>query len=220
MLLPILEEIKRYTRAVQKKEIQCDLACCPRCGEPASFKLHDRRSRTYLVVAERVVNTVLSLLGRFKCGRCEETFTLYPPFALPRKRYVRQEVFCRAERYVEDDHESYRKAVKVDAMAVFHESRGGEIDERSLAHTTLYRWLTSLGSLALTSRRALELVRQKAPDSGVFRKILPIAERKYRSEGRRRMLGDSRRVLVVEREFRTLFGLSIFPRLATTCAWQ
>ena len=220
MLLPILEEIKRYTRAVQRKEVQCDLSCCPRCREPASFTLHERRRRTYLVVVERLVKRVLSLLARWKCGRCGETFTLYPSFALPKKRYLRQEVFCRAERYVEGDHESYRKGVKVDDMAVFYESGGDGIDERSLAHTTLYRWLTSLSSLLETSRTALGLVRQKAPGCGIFRNVLPITPRKYRSQERRRLLGDSRRLLLVEEEFRSLFGLSVFPRLATACAWQ
>ena len=220
MLLPILEEIQSYTRAVEKNEVQCDLPCCPRCREPASFKLHERRRRTYLVVVERLVKTVLSLLTRWKCERCGETFTLYPAFALPRKRYVRQEVFCRAGRYVEGDHESYRKAVKVDGMGVFHEGQGEEIDERALAHTTLYRWLGLFSSLESTCREALRLLREKAPACDVFRKILPIAPWKYRSEERRGVLGDCRRLLVAEVEYRRLFGISIFPRLATVSAWR
>jgi len=220
MLLPILEEIQSYTRAVEKKEVQCDLSSCPRCGERASFKLHDRRRRTYLVVLERLVRTVLSLLARWKCERCGETFTLYPSFALPAKRYVREEIFGRAGRYVDGDHESYRKAVKVDGLAVFHEGTGEEIDERSLAHTTLYRWLRLFSSLASTCRKALGLIREKAPTSDVFRKILPIAPWKYRSEERRGVLGECRRLLVAEEEFRSLFGVSIFPRLATVSAWS
>lgn len=220
MLLPILEEIQSYTRAVEKKEVQCDLPSCPCCREPASFKLHDRRRRTYLVVIERLVRTVLSLLSRWKCECCGETFTLYPSFALPRKRYLREEIFRRAGRYVEGDHESYRKAVKVDGLPVFHEGAGSKIDERSLAHTTLYRWLSSLGRLAETCRSALGLIREKAPSSEVFRKILPMAPWKYRSDERRRTLGDSRRLLLAEGEFRRLFGISIFPRLATVSGWR
>lgn len=220
MLLPILEEIQSYTRAVEKKEIQCDLACCARCGEPASFKLHDRRRRTYLVRVERLVHTVLSLLTRWKCERCAKSFTLYPSFALPRKRYVRQEVFRRAGRYLEEDQESYRKAVKVDTMAVFHKGQGKEIDERSLAHTTVHRWIGFLSSLQRTCRQALRLLREKSPSSEVFRKILPIAPWKYRSDERRRVLQDSRRLLVAEGEYRSLFGISIFPRLATLCGWR
>ncbi len=220
MLLPILEEIQSYTGAVEKKEVQCDVSSCPRCGEPASFKLHERRRRTYLVVVERFVKTVLSLLTRWKCERCGETFTLYPSFALPGKRYLRQEVFRRAGRYVDGDHESYRKAVKVDGLPVFHEGRGKEIDERSLAHTTLHRWLALFSTLAGTCREALGLIRQKSPASGVFRKAFPIVPWKYRSDERRRVLQDSRRLLVAEGEYHSLFGISIFPRLATLCGWR
>lgn len=220
MLPPMLEEIQRYTRAVERKEIECDLACCPRCQEPASFTLHDRRRRTYLVVVERLVHTVVSLLTRWKCRRCKASFTLYPDFALPRKRYLKDEILRRAERYGEEDQESYRKAVKVRGLAVFYKGRGKEIDERSFAHTTLHRWLGSFSSLEATCRKALGLIREKAPRSGIFRKILPIAPWKYRSEGRRRVLGKCRRLLLAEGEFRSLFGVSIFPRLATVCSWS
>lgn len=220
MLLPILEEIQSYTRRVERKEIQCDLPACPRCGEPASFKVHDRRHRTYLVVVERLVKKVLSLISRWRCELCGDRFTLYPPFALPRKRYLREEIFRRAGRYLEEDRESYRSAVTVEGLAVFHEGEGEEIDERSLAHTTLWRWLSSLGRLPETCRRAFGIIREEAPSSGIFRKIVPVAPWKYRSDARRRLLAESLRLLLCEAEFRRLFGFSIFPRLATSCAWS
>jgi transposase-like protein len=220
MLLPTLREIQDYTHDVEKKQVRCDLTYCPRCGKPASFKLHDRRKRTYLVLVNRLVKTIRSLLARWKCQRCRQSFTLYPPFALRQKRYLSEEILRRAERYVARDRESYRSAVKIDGMAVFHEGSGEKIDERSLAHSTLYRWLGTLGSMAESCRRALGLIREKAPGSEVFRRILPIAVWKYRSEARRRVLGDCRRFLVAEGEFRQIFGISIFPRLATLCRWH
>lgn len=220
MLLPILEEIQRYTCAVAKKEVHCDLESCPRCGKRSSFKLHDRRERTYLVRLERLVKTVLSLLSRWKCVRCGETFTLYPDFALPGKRYLKDEILERSRRYVEEEGESYRSAVKVSGLGIFHEGQDGEIDERSLAHTTLYHWLALSAALKTTAREALRLLREKSPRSRIFREIRPIAPWKYRSEKRRELLGETRRLLLAEGEYRALFGLSIFPRLATACAWS
>jgi hypothetical protein len=220
MLLPILQEIQDYTHAVEKKQVRCDLPCCPRCRRAASFKLHDRRKRTYLVVVERLVRTVHSLLSRWKCEHCSKRFTLYPPFALRGKRYLREEIFRRAERYLEQDRESYRGAVKDQSMAVFHEGSGEVIEERMLAHSTLYRWLVFLASMTETCRRALRLIREKAPSSEIFRRILPIAPWKYRSDERRQVLGQVRRLLVAEGEYQRLFGISIFPRLATISAWH
>lgn len=215
MLPPILKEIQRYSRAVERNEIHCDLPCCPRCGQQAVFKLHDRRKRTYLVVLERFVKKVLSLLTRWKCEACRETFTFYPPFALARKRYLRQEVLERARRYLAEDQESYRKTAKHGGLPLFYEADEQKIDERSHSHTTAHRWLTFLGSLTETCLQAGRLLREKAPSSEIFRGSLSPPPWKYRSEARRELLGSAWRLLSLEVEYRRHFGRSIFPRFAT-----
>lgn len=196
---------------------------CPHCQEhPDRFRLHDRRGRTFLLVVARVVYRIPSLLSRWKCPLCRGTFTLYPPFALPRKRYVREFLFERGRNYLQRDELSYRRAVEVEGMPVFYDGRreDGGIDERSLSHSTLHRWLSSLGALVETLRAALRLVRSKSATSDLFRRIFALAPSKYRSEDRKQSLQTGLRLLETEEEYRACFARSIFPELATACAWS
>jgi len=217
-----IAEIQRYAEAVDGRQVQPSVNRCPHCrGEPDCFRRHDRRRRVFLVVLERVVHKVLSALTRWKCPLCTYRFTLYPPFALPRKRYVKESIFKLARAHLEVDELSYRTAVAVERMPVFYSQRDdGSIDERSLSHSTLHRWHSLFFSLLETLREAQHLVRQKSAKSGLFRRIFAPAPGKYRSEERRAILARALRALCVEREYRALFGRSIFPELATACAWR
>jgi hypothetical protein len=222
MVAEPLEEIHAHTQAVASGTVPCDVTTCLRCGKrPAAFCLHDRRKRIFLVILDRLVHEILSLLPRWKCPLCERTFTTYPAFAVPRKRYVRKEIIRFSERYVSEDRTSYRKAATEQGLPVFYDGgEEGKIDERQFAHTTLHRWFPFLGSLKRTARDALRLIREKTPCSEIFRKILPVPPWKYRSEERREILIASRRLLQVEAEFRALFENSLFPRFATACRWS
>lgn len=222
MVADPLEEIHAHTQAVANGTILCSVVTCLLCGRrPESFRLHDRRKRTFLVIIDRLVHEILSLLPRWKCPLCERTFTTYPDFALPCKRYVRKEVLRFSAEYIEEDRTSYRRAVTEEGLAVFyHGGENGAFDDRQFAHTTLYRWFPFLGSLKRTARDALRLIREKTPGSDIFRKILPVPPWKYRSEERRRVLFHSRRLLQIEEEFRALFAGSLFPRFATACRWS
>jgi len=221
MIANPLEEINSFTQAVVRGEVPCDVQSCLRCGgHPDFFRIHERRKRTFLVILDRLVHKILSFLLRWKCPLCKKTFTTYPSFALPRKRYVRQEILRFSERYVTEDRTSYRKAATEGGLAVFYHGEEGKIDERQFAHTTLHRWFPFLGSLKRTAREALQLIREKTPGSGIFRKILPVPPWKYRSEERHEILIESRRLLQVESEFRILFENSLFPRFATVCRWS
>lgn len=217
-----IEEIQRYTEAVRRRQVKPTCNLCPLCHqEPEEFRLHDRRERTFLVVVGRLVKSVLSLLSRWKCPLCKGSFTLYPPFALPRKRYVRECVFELAGEYLERDELSYRAAVSVEGMPVFRDRRDdGTIDERSLSHSTLHRWLPLFCSLAATLAEATRLVRATAVPSDLFRKVFAAAPEKYRSEERRTVLATALMALWTEREYRAFFARSIFPELATACAWK
>lgn len=234
----MLDEIQRYTKSVKDGSLFCDLDTCPRCvKQPRGFTRHDTRSRTFLVLAGRLVHKVLSVLTRWKCPLCGRPFTFYPAFALPYKRYVRQTIIEKTAMYIEEDKQpgdetkkepgekgefvTYRKAVKEKGCALGYAStREGIIDERQLAPSTVYRWITSLAGLRATLQKALGLIKQKSATSKIFRQIIPVSPRKYRSDGRRLELQHCRRLLQVDREYRVLFGPSVFPHLATASGWQ
>lgn len=221
MVPPILEAIQNYRQAVESGRICCDLETCPRCGDhPGEFRLHECRKRTFLYVLERMTHATWCWLIRWKCPLCAKTFTLYPPFALPRKRYVAETVLGLSEHYITEDAASYRRSVRVDGMPVFHAAEeAGTAGTRVLEHSTLQRWIPFLAGLAGVRREALKLIRAAAPASGVFRRIAPVAPWKYRSPERGAILQDARQILVAAREYAAIFGASIFPRLATACAW-
>jgi hypothetical protein len=218
----MIEEIQHYTECVRNGTFTCDLEKCPRCGtRPSGFTRHDQRCRTFLVVAAGIVHKLLSALTRWKCPRCGKPFTFYPSFALPHKRYVRDTVLEKGARYVEDDAATYRSAVKERGLPVgYARTQEGAIDERHLVPSTVHRWLSSLAGLTDTIHEALRVIKAKSPGSGIFRSIVPVAPWKYRSERRRLQLLACQRLIQADREYRGLFGTSVFPHLATVCAWK
>jgi transposase-like protein len=225
MVPAILEEVQAYTDALTRGAVRCELAACPRCGlEGASFSLHEVRGRTYLVAVGRLVESVASLVSRWKCRSCRTTFTLYPSFALAHKRYVRQTVFERSQVYLGDERQSYRTAVRIDRMPIFHQSSaaGEALEDRTLAASTLHRWLATLGRLSKTLQQALHLIRARDPTSGLFRTLaaIVIAPWRYRSEERAALLRSGSHLLLAGPAYRALFGVSIFPNLATACRFS
>ncbi len=214
--------IQSYAEAVDGRQVRPNVNRCPHCqGEPDHFRRHDRRKRVFLVVIERVVHKVLSALTRWRCPLCAHRFTLYPPSALPRKRYVKDSIFEFARAHLEEDELSYRRAVEVERMGIFYDLWDDRsVDERSLSHSTLHRWHSFFSSLLMTLQEAQHLVRQKSARSDLFRRVFVPTPAKYRSEERRGVLAAAQRALSIEREYRSLFGRSIFPELATACAWR
>ena len=169
----------------------------------------------------------MSLITRWKCPLCGQTFTVYPEFALPYKRYLRDTILEKSTQYIEDDlpekgkRVSYRRLVKENKMALGYAStETGNIDERQLAPSTAHRWLSTLSCLSNTIRKGQELIKQKSSTSTIFRKILPVTSVKYRSTKRKKALQDCRKLLHVNEEYQKIFGPSIFPHLATVCQWK
>ena len=214
--MSIQEEIKAHTQAVLNGKVSRDQRSCPKCGTfHGSFRPHERKRRSFLIIVDRLVCKMSSFLMRWKCLLCNQTFTEYPPFALPYKRYVKGEVLKFCQRYVEEDQATYRSKVRVNGMPVCYEGQGEEIDDRRLVPSTLWRWVDFLGGMKKTLQEALRLIRQKAPSSGIFREIYPIASQKYRSDARRIVLQRCLRLFRAEAEYRSFFGPSIFLQLAT-----
>jgi transposase-like protein len=111
------EEIKAYQMKLDNDEIRPDdLPACPRCHvESAFFKEYAYRERIFLVIVDSVVKTASSALVRFVCPGCGKTFTYYPDFALPYKRYTRSAVTHFSRCYVQNPEATYQKAAMVNA---------------------------------------------------------------------------------------------------------
>ena len=148
-------EIAAYAMKVRKGSYRCHLSHCPHCKQtptaPPFFRRHALRRRTFLVIEHRSVRCVPCVLVRWRCSLCGRTFTEYPPFAIPHKRYALTQIAPRALRYVEDDGISYRKGVLESCLPIFHWPLAGRSnswtdDTRAMAHSTLYHWVSSLGA--------------------------------------------------------------------------
>jgi hypothetical protein len=94
-------------------------------------------------------------------------------------------------------------------------------DAKSLAPSTVHRWITSLSGLVNATQKALDLILQENPASSVCRDLaqLTIPQSKYRSQTRKKSLLSCFWLLVTEALFKTTFHLSIFTKLATSCAF-
>jgi hypothetical protein len=171
------------------------------------------------VIVEQLVNEVIGLLTCWKCPGCGKCFTGYPPFALPYKRYTLLTICHFSQGYVENDSISYRKLIQQTQIG------SPQIDaaqEWQLYHTTIHRWISTLGRFNTIARKAQDLILQAGPASTVCRDLagVTVAPRKHRSEKRKIVLLACRRLLEIERRFCRLFDVSIFHYLATTCAYS
>ncbi len=216
--MSLVEKIKSHEQEILSGQAPENLKHCPRCeGTPQSFKSHGLRSRIFLVIIGAFVHQIPSFLGRWKCPLCHCSFTYYPDFALPFKRYLKDSILPLARTYLEEDTSTYRKVVQDNDSArgyACSEQKEG-IDERQLQGSTIWRWLSFIGSLKQTLCHGLNIIRQKSPSSFVFREIRPVHRRKYQSEKRKVLLEFCQRFFVAESAFSRLFGSSIFPRFAT-----
>lgn len=208
------KNIKAYLDKIEKDEIKPHgLPPCPAChSESRFFKVHAYRERRFLIIVEMIVESVYGALVRFKCPGCGKTIAFYPDFALPHKHYTRQSVVGYAQRYVTSGQTTYAKAV---------EEQDGAVPEypdgiRSLAPSTVHRWVTCLSRLAETTRTALDLIRQEAPGTKAFRAVaqLTVFPWKYKSAARLVRLMSCFKLLVVEEFFMAAFGTSVFTELA------
>jgi len=221
---PVLDAIAAHTQAVGAGEVVCRLPQCPKCDQQfVGFKYHAWRTRWFRVIAAGMVRRVRSAITRWKCVVCRKTFTLYPDFALPHKRYVRQDLCRLSQQYVFDDELSYRKAVQIDQKPVHYdvpEADGDSIDDRSLSHTSLHRWISFLGALKQTLSQAWQMIRAKSPGCDLFRWSTAIGPWKYRSPRREDLQHTCGRLLQADEAYRNLFKISIFPHFGTVCHWS
>lgn len=181
-----IEEIKAYQAQVEKDKITSEgLAPCPICQlEPIFFKIHAYRERRFLLIIEMLVKSICCTLVRFRCAGCGKTFTQYPEFAMPYKHYTRQTIELFSAAYVKDDQKTYETAVITDdGVPWYQDSR------QVLAASTIYRWITTLARLIISSGQdAFTKISHKAGSHFCNSADLTIAKQKYRTAERKRCL--------------------------------
>ena len=213
-----LEDIKAYQEKVEKDKITPhNLPPCSQCSVDSDFfKVHAYRERRFLIIVDMLIKTALCSLIRFICPGCGKTFTFYPDFAIPNKHYTRQSVMGFAANYLKSDDMTYQQAVMVDNSAP-----GYPQTERTLAPSTIHRWITTMGRLTNICRTALLLLLQENPLSSICRDLarIIIPQRKFRTRHRKKQLISCRQLLMIEAIFKATFNNSIFTKLATRFAF-
>jgi len=213
------EDIKAYQNQLEKNKIKPDnLLPCPQClVESTFFKEHAYRDRNFLVIVDMLVKTVLSVLIRFKCPGCGKTFTYYPDFALPHKRYTRQTIAYFSRSYIQDPDVTYQKTAMVDKSVP-----GYPDNEQTLAPSTVHRFITNLSRLITSAQKALDLVLQENPASTICRNIanLTVPRKKYKTKARKDILLQCLKFFAVEALFQHTFRTSIFTKLAIHCEFR
>lgn len=201
----------------EAKSLECPKQPCPRCKSEGAFRRHDCRLRQVLTVMAGFVVAFEIGLKRWRCCTCKATFTHYPEFLVPYKRYVLSVMLGLGELYVTEPELSYRDAVRPEGIALgYAENEDGSIDERQTSHTTVWHWLTWLGDMTGLMNQGVYLLRQKDPGFELHRAGRPIFPGKYRSAKRRGILEQAAALLRTERCFMEAFSRRIFPRLCNS----
>jgi len=211
--MTIIEKIEAHEKEVQARKLPKNFEVCPKCDcYSRSFKLHESRARLFLVIVDLLVKEVWSILGRWECPLCHCTSTYYPDYAIPYKRYTKDTILELSKKYVEEKDSTYESVVQNDTDTIVYDSKNNSSKyESRLRGTTVWWWLSYIGSMQILINEAFSLIRQKDPSSKVFREIQPVNPRKYRSNKRKNLLQRCIGFLNVEEEFRRLFSNSVFP---------
>ncbi len=209
------EQIQEYTEKVRKGLVKCDLPNCVDCDTEAEFfKRHEARQRQFYSIVDDMVKITLGLLIRWKCVGCGKTFTGYPYFAVPYKRYTLPTIKKYSGLYTEDHQASYRKVILKNII-------GYPGSEQQFSHSSIYRWITSLGNYSNIIRNAQDLYLQAKPESSISRELalLTIPSKKYQTEERQSILQRCRQLLRLDEKYSALFNVSIFPNIGTKCSF-
>ncbi len=208
----LIDQIEQYSEKVRKGRVKCHLSECRHCKTISKyFKRHEARQRRFYVPLDQFVKVIFGLLVRWKCPGCEKTFTDYPEFALPYKRYTLPMITAYSHHYVNDDEITYRGLLN--KMPI-----GYPDSEKHMEFSTVHRWISTLGDYTAITRKAQDLILQQDPGSTVCRESanLSVYPFKYRSSLRKQLLIQCRRLLKLENLYQTIFDVSIFPNLATS----
>ena len=227
-------QIHNYNQSFQNGEnFRPKSKCCPKCKEEVMelglFKYHDQRRRHVKLIVQALVKIFFIILIRCKCPLCKKKFTLYPSFLLPNKHYAEPHIVELCKNYLEKEmryedavkdenarisyDNTYRKEVLQDQDLLTKEDlEDFEKKESFMAATTIYRWLSWLGSLESKLTKMLDIIRQISPQATLFREITPLYSNKYQTEERKLKLETGMRILQIKDV--VIMGRKFFPDFA------
>ncbi|MDX2504827.1 MAG: DUF6431 domain-containing protein [Gammaproteobacteria bacterium] len=183
--------------------------CCPCCfSEQASFKQHDCRIRELRYVVTFWVKTFLLTLFRWKCSVCKETFTVYPRFLLPYKRFITPSMLSLCRDYLSVGEATYRDIAHPGKSQYAYENNGSQ----EFSHVTIWNWFKGLLPFAKNAHKTILLLFRVVPDSSIHREVIPVNSRKYQSEERKICLEQVEFVIRVAGELgKSRIYVSNFP---------
>ena len=107
----IMQIIREYTNQIVEGNFDAAEGICEKCHEkPGEYKLHECRKRQVRFSVGAVVEVAMTFVLRWKCSLCGATFTQYPPFIAPHKRFALPEIVRLSRKYLENDKSSYADA--------------------------------------------------------------------------------------------------------------
>ena len=177
--MTIEEQIRQHEERITEAISHRYAGCCPHCHANEKFHRHEIRRRNFYYVGEDGQSlAVRSWLVRWRCGNCRMRFTDYPPFALRSKRYVKPAIFEMAAEFLIENRSTYRS-----------------VSRRRSSPSSLWRWLTWLGSLSELGSFCVHFVLQADPTSQIHRINNDLVPWKYRSKKRESIVSMALQIL-------------------------
>ncbi len=200
--MDIQEVIANHTNSIVKGHFcSPDIACRSCHQKPELFKLHESRKRQFRLVVENIVKVTVSFLLRWRCQLCNATFSEYPFFAVPHKRFVLTDINKFGQKYLTNDRLSYRNVVSKNGADIGYPDARGLCD-RFLSHSSVWRFMTYLADNYQTNRHYL-----------IPKQVMPIiSPLKYRSNSRRALLYKAFKEI---RLFNRKTNMNFFPDFET-----
>ena len=142
MPIPVEISIQQHLDDIISGEIPEPKECCPRCfSKPGTFKLHECRKRAFRYIAGNFVKILITLLARWKCLECGKTFTIYPPFAAPHKRYTIIDILSLRNKLIKDEQQTCYTAVTHEGSPIGYQEENEKNVDHFLAPSTVWRWI-------------------------------------------------------------------------------
>ena len=118
---------------------------------------------------------------------------------------------------MEKEKQSYRQTASPGGRATGYQTPpdAPAIDERGLAHSTVWRLLTWLGCQWAALAAGRKLILERHPASSCHRFMGAVAPHKFASPQREQLLCQSRQLIHLIAEWEALFPEKFFPRFAT-----
>jgi len=212
------EQVATHEKAVLQSTSKCYHPVCPLCNAPPPFSRHEIRRRSFRRVDGDSVLEVRSWIVRWWCRACHRTFTDYPAFALPYKRFVKDTIVQLSTDFIGIPDASYDRVTAPDGAPIEYDTNLS--DSPVLSRSTLWRWVSWLGNMPQTLHAATQLLYQKRQNLTLHRDLWTVEASKYRSDSRQLRVQNAFRTLVVCEMFDRVFSAPLFPTFATACGFR